>query len=579
MDKAKAEQVKTLIESLSLFDDWDPVFEQIADMPDFQADTLMGAIKNKTKAKLSSIREEVAKFKTPAEDADEVLDYEDALAAFMDGDNRTPINVGASEMHTIIEIFRNSPSDDLYNMNDQVFMKNGKDFRLCNKDLIHGWLTQRFAFIYVNKDGVLVVCNPVKDYIRQAYLAEAPSWLPRIDTIYHFPVMPPNFWENQAPPLTEEGYAPSISSYIFNDLDIDYNNLPSDSHSAHKALDYIKDELLSDFLFETESDKSNYLAYLLTFPLRPAINGNVPMYVCNATKHGAGKTLLIDLAHLLWTGKEASHILSNPEGKHSSNDEIRKAVSSALMESPVSLSFDNIINMAATQFLCGLLTTGVYRDRLLGSSKMLDLKVQVIPSVTGNNLQIEDDMRRRVYVTDLTVDREDPEYRSDFRHPRIEQWVSDNRLPLMRSIFTMIKAWSKAGGVKGGRTWGSYQEWTDIVGGVLDYCGSPQFLGKPKTRDEITVSLAGLFHVLHRDYHNFTVSEAFSVASYDSDGKGQNLLDVILTSPTENGRRKQLGRLFTKRTGGVYGKYRLVDTGDRTRANKKLYTIKEVSQD
>ena len=45
----------------------------------------------------------------------------------------------------------------------------------------------------------------------------------------------------------------------------------------------------------------------------------------------------------------------------------------------------------------------------------------------------------------LAVDREKPETREGFKHPRVIEWTLENRFRLMEACLTIIKAWIDAG--------------------------------------------------------------------------------------------------------------------------------------
>jgi putative DNA primase/helicase len=56
-------------------------------------------------------------------------------------------------------------------------------------------------------------------------------------------------------------------------------------------------------------------------------------------------------------------------------------------------------------------------------------------------------------------------------------WVRANRVRLVAACLTICQAWLAAGRPRGARTIGSYENWAQVLGGVLDVAGVEGFLG------------------------------------------------------------------------------------------------------
>ena len=56
-------------------------------------------------------------------------------------------------------------------------------------------------------------------------------------------------------------------------------------------------------------------------------------------------------------------------------------------------------------------------------------------------------------------------------------WVRANRPRLVAACLTLCQAWIAAGKPRASRTIGSYENWAQIIGGVLEVAGIPGFLG------------------------------------------------------------------------------------------------------
>ena len=86
---------------------------------------------------------------------------------------------------------------------------------------------------------------------------------------------------------------------------------------------------------------------------------------------------------------------------------------------------------------------------------------------------------------------ERPSQRSGFRHPRLIAWVRANRARLVAACLTLCQAWIAAGRPKGGRVVGSFESWSEVMGGVLEVAGIEGFLENiDETSEESDVETA-----------------------------------------------------------------------------------------
>jgi hypothetical protein len=72
---------------------------------------------------------------------------------------------------------------------------------------------------------------------------------------------------------------------------------------------------------------------------------------------------------------------------------------------------------------------------------------------------------------------EQPWQRSSFRHPDLMVWIRANRGRIVAACLTLCQAWIAAGKPRGTKTIGSYENWAQVLGGVLATAGIPGFLG------------------------------------------------------------------------------------------------------
>jgi hypothetical protein len=76
-----------------------------------------------------------------------------------------------------------------------------------------------------------------------------------------------------------------------------------------------------------------------------------------------------------------------------------------------------------------------------------------------------------------------PEDRTDFQHPDLRTYVTNNRLDLLRDALTILRAWFVAGRPDMKLTpWGSFECWSEIIRNTICWIGLPD---PGETREEL----------------------------------------------------------------------------------------------
>jgi len=85
--------------------------------------------------------------------------------------------------------------------------------------------------------------------------------------------------------------------------------------------------------------------------------------------------------------------------------------------------------------------------------------------------------RRSIRIRlDAAVDH--PWERAGFRHESLDGFVSENRGRLMHACLVLVQAWLAAGRIAPKvRPLGSFEDWTRVIGGILENVSIPGFLG------------------------------------------------------------------------------------------------------
>jgi hypothetical protein len=235
---------------------------------------------------------------------------------------------------------------------------------------------------------------------------------------------------------------------------------PTDAE-VRAAVELLKETFIN-FPFVDEASRTNVIAALITLFVRALIRGCVPALALDAVTQGSGKTLVAKTIALILTGQEAVLHAAPKE-----QEEWRKTLTAILRYGPALVVFDNLIHPLSSDALSCALTSGVYADRILGFSETVEIPVRCLIVCTGNNLKAVGDMERRVFWARQDPKVTDPENRSEFKHPELEQWVLAHRGSLIEAILTLIRAWFVAGEPRADLRRGSFDDWAQTVGGIL----------------------------------------------------------------------------------------------------------------
>ncbi len=192
-------------------------------------------------------------------------------------------------------------------------------------------------------------------------------------------------------------------------------------------------EIIDEFPFVGEADKSAWLAALLTRVARSAFQGPSPLFVITATTPGSGKTMLAKMIGVIAEGQSPGmRTLSKNE------EENKKMITSALHGGAGMLVFDNVAGQIKSGVLDGFLTSEHWTDRILGKTQEVTLPNLTVSILTTNNATIQGDTARRSIAVRLAPLEERPERRV-FRIPDLERHVRENRRRLLVAAIRVMQ--------------------------------------------------------------------------------------------------------------------------------------------
>jgi hypothetical protein len=282
---------------------------------------------------------------------------------------------------------------------------------------------------------------------------------------------------------TEPGYDRTTRTYHAPRGNLSSFHVPDEPMSADvaEARELIF-ELLHDFPFvlddpskaSREACRANAVALLLTPVLRPALGeALIPLCAIDSPQMGTGKGLLSALAGEIAIGSSAVRpvIVKNDE-------EWRKALTSTFRAGRLIQVLDNLEGELRSPVLAAAITSTAWEDRLLGTNDMATFPNRCVFIANGNNIRVAGDLVRRTYWIRMDAQSAQPWRNREFLHPELIPWVRENRGRLLATLLTMARAWFVAGTpVPTTPKLGSFEQWTTMVGGILETAGIEGFLG------------------------------------------------------------------------------------------------------
>jgi hypothetical protein len=326
-----------------------------------------------------------------------------------------------------------------------------------------GILSSKARFFKVKKNGEGEPTYPPTDLLKALLeIGEWPSEIPLLKGLTSTPIL-----RSDGSIFTGDGYDPE-TGFALKAGTIAWPAFPSDPLS-------IFEEMLMDFAWESENDKSAAVAMLLTALAFPAFQGPSPMFLITAPKPGSGKTLLANLSGIIAYGKEPPPLV------YGTSEENAKLLTALAKEGAPIAFFDNVRGSIGRDSGLELAITSTQGGgRILGSSATICCDWRPLWLSTGNSVVISsEDMARRIVPIRLKVydGIERPEERTGFRHDPLMEWVREQRPELVMAALALLRNRIVNRDEKVGPKLGTFQGWADLVCGAIIQAGLPNPLG------------------------------------------------------------------------------------------------------
>jgi putative DNA primase/helicase len=311
---------------------------------------------------------------------------------------------------------------------------------------------------YDKRGGKWLAVDPPPTIATQ--LLEKGRWqFPKVAGVITAPTLRPD-----GTVLDQVGYDPATQLWYRPDSQLVMPEMTKNPtrEQAEQALKLL-DDLLVNFPFETDVDRSVVLAAILTAVLRGAFDV-APMNLLRAPDVGSGKSFLADLISTIARG-QVCPVITNTK----SIEEAEKRLGALVLEGVPMISLDNCSCDIGGDLLCQITERRLIRIRILGKSEVPECEWRGVLFGTGNNITYVGDMSRRGLIANLDPKLERPELR-EFSFSPIERVLAD-RGPYIAAAITITRAYITAGSPKVCGQLGSYNEWARVVRSPLIWLG------------------------------------------------------------------------------------------------------------
>ena len=457
-----------------------------------------------------------------------------------------------------------SRGSDLVKLSDG---KTGKFIQELNLTKTHGIITRWASFIRVSENSVVNQIPP-KDIAGDILNFPDVKNLPRLDTVISSPV-----FNRQGKLITEPGYHASISAWhepasTLNDLSIPDNPTAGDVEAAKSLL---FDDLLVNFNFVSEADRSHYLGALLTPFIRPMFSGSIPLHLVEAPTPGTGKSLLCNLLSMIIKESPAeAKALSRSE------DEIRKTLTAELKQGSSLIVIDNVNERRPVDSptLASVLTAEIWSDRILGESRVIQVNNQALWLMTSNNPKLSLEITRRTLRVRLDPECDRPWQRKGFKHPNILQWAKSNRRNLVEAVLTLIQYWLRQGAILGKGSIGGFEVWSAIMSGIMHSIGETAYLQNVDELYDNADEESEQWRAFCAVWFDANAEIPQTVQDLVNLAEENQLLGDTIGDRTERSKVTRFGKALFRNKDRQYGDYRISKGGVDNHTHKKTWTVK-----
>ena len=227
-----------------------------------------------------------------------------------------------------------------------------------------------------------------------------------------------------------------------------------------------------------------------------------PCFIATANDTGAGKGTIIKISLISVSGSAQMQAYTH------NDDEMRKNLTTAILEARPYIALDNVRGKIISATLEAFLTSREWTDRLLGKSERISGENLATVFISGNDLEVSADLRRRSLFMDLFLPVERAEDRS-FTRPLDDSTLLASRARVLAAAWAFVRHWNNLGRPPATVISSNFPEWSAIIGGIVEACGFGCPCEKPALRssdDTETRDMRTLLQLLFEANGSFVVA-------------------------------------------------------------------------
>ena len=440
--------------------------------------------------------------------------------------------------------------------------------RTLSPPAFKGFLDRIADFLEESGEGGSTPARPPSDVVADMMSAKS-LLLPILLGITQVPIFTPDGTLVMTP-----GYQPHTRMFLAPPKGLVLPPVPPNPsrEDIERAKALLLDELLADFPFASDADRSHAVAIAILPLVRNLVEGPTPLHLIESPTPGTGKGLLTDVLAIPVLGAGPPVMT-----EAASEEEWRKRITAKLLQGPQFVLIDNVRHGLDSSSLSAALTAPQWEDRVLGYSRIAHIPVRCVWIATANNPSLSLEVARRTIPIRLDAGIERPWQRGGFKHANLRRWAREHRADLLWATLTLCQTWVAAGMPRADGQLGSYESWDEVIGGILDVADIPGFLGNLgrvyESSDRESTDWAEFCEVWWVEFRGQLVrsEQLFGLAAR------RKLLLEVWTDRTEQGARTSFGKRLAKMRDRVVGNFRILEVSQDAHDKVKRYRLEQGS--
>jgi putative DNA primase/helicase len=330
--------------------------------------------------------------------------------------------------------------------------------RQCEPDFLHRLICKAARYQKPKARGGVKDCDPPFQIAKTLAGQSMGLQLPVLRGVINAPTI-----LQDGTLLTEPGYN-AASGLLFQPGNVKFPAIPSHvtKEMAAEALGVLK-ELISTFPFVAGVDRSVMLSGILTALVRNSLR-LAPLHGFSSPNFGTGKSLLVDSTHMIAFGRKAGVTATGD-----TQAEFEKRIGAALLQGEQCLAIDNALRPIGGEQLSQIITQESVRPRILGKSRSPECDTNIFVTATGINLKGTEDMTRRMLISQIDANMDNPHKRSFPEYPL--DIIEQSRGKYVIAALTALKGYFDAGKPNDLKTDYAFPDWSAMVRAPLVWLG------------------------------------------------------------------------------------------------------------